>query len=82
MLNGEVDKNSAYLEIHSGAGGTEACDWAQMLLRMYLRWAEKRNYKISLIEEHDGDEAGIKSAVIKIEGNFVFGWLKDLVVCF
>ena len=76
MLNGEVDKNSAYLEIHSGAGGTEACDWAQMLLRMYLRWAEKRNYKISLIEEHDGDEAGIKSAVIKIEGNFVFGWLK------
>lgn len=76
MLNGEADGNSAYLEIHSGAGGTEACDWAQMLLRMYLRWAEKHNYKISLIEEHSGDEAGIKSATIQIDGRNVYGWLK------
>lgn len=76
MLNGEADGNSAYLEIHSGAGGTEACDWAQMLLRMYLRWAEKHNYKVSLIEEHTGDEAGIKSATLLIEGRNVYGWLK------
>lgn len=76
MLNGEADGNSAYLEIHSGAGGTEACDWAQMLLRMYLRWAEKHNYKVSLIEEHSGDEAGIKSATLLIEGRNVYGWLK------
>ncbi len=76
MLNGEADSNSAYLEIHSGAGGTEACDWAQMLLRMYLRWAEKHNYKVSLIEEHEGDEAGIKSATLQIDGRNVYGWLK------
>ncbi|MGN0929587.1 MAG: peptide chain release factor 2 [Alphaproteobacteria bacterium] len=76
MLNGEADGNSSYLEIHSGAGGTEACDWAQMLLRMYLRWAEKHNYKVSLIEEHSGEEAGIKSATLLIEGRNVYGWLK------
>ena len=76
MLNGEADSNSAYLEIHSGAGGTEACDWAGMLLRMYLRWAEKHNYKVSLIEEHSGDEAGIKSATVEISGRNVYGWLK------
>lgn len=76
MLNGEADSNSAYLEIHSGAGGTEACDWAEMLLRMYLRWSEKHNYKVSLIEEHAGDEAGIKSATLLIEGRNVYGWLK------
>ena len=76
MLNGEADSNSAYLEIHSGAGGTEACDWAGMLLRMYLRWAEKHNYKLSLIEEHSGDEAGIKSATVEISGRNVYGWLK------
>ena len=76
MLNGEADSNSAYLEIHSGAGGTEACDWAEMLLRMYLRWSEKHNYKVSLIEEHSGDEAGIKSATLLIEGRNVYGWLK------
>lgn len=76
MLNGEADANSAYLEIHSGAGGTEACDWAAMLLRMYLRWAEKHNYKVSLIEEHSGDEAGIKSATLQIDGRNVYGWLK------
>ena len=76
MLNGEADSNSAYLEIHSGAGGTEACDWAEMLLRMYLRWAEKHNFKVSLIEEHSGDEAGIKSATLEIDGINVYGWLK------
>lgn len=76
MLNGEADSNSAYLEIHSGAGGTEACDWAEMLLRMYLRWAEKHNFKVSLIEEHNGDEAGIKSATLEIDGRNVYGWLK------
>ncbi len=76
MLNGEADSNSAYLEIHSGAGGTEACDWAEMLLRMYLRWAEKHNFKVSLIEEHSGDEAGIKSATLEIDGRNVYGWLK------
>ena len=76
MLNSEADSNSAYLEIHSGAGGTEACDWAEMLLRMYLRWAEKHNFKVSLIEEHSGDEAGIKSATLEIDGRNVYGWLK------
>ena len=76
MLNGEADSNSAYLEIHSGAGGTEACDWAEILLRMYLRWAEKHNFKVSLIEEHSGDEAGIKSATLEIDGRNVYGWLK------
>ena len=76
MLNSEADSNSAYLEIHSGAGGTEACDWAEMLLRMYLRWAEKHNFKVSLIEEHSGDEAGIKSATLEIDGINVYGWLK------
>ena len=76
MLNSEADSNSAYLEIHSGAGGTEACDWAEMLLRMYLRWAEKHNFKVFLIEEHSGDEAGIKSATLEIDGRNVYGWLK------
>ncbi len=76
MLNGEADKSSAYVEIHSGAGGTEACDWASMLLRMYIRWAEKKNHKVDLIEEHQGDEAGIKSATIQITGENIYGWLK------
>ena len=76
MLNGEADGLPAYLEIHSGAGGTEACDWAQMLLRMYIRWGEKHKYKVELIEEHIGDEAGIKSATLQITGENVYGWLK------
>ncbi len=76
MLNGEADKNSAYLEIHSGAGGTEACDWASMLLRMYIRWAELHKYQVKLIEQHDGEEAGIKSATIEIYGENIYGWLK------
>lgn len=76
MLNGEADNLPAYIEIHSGAGGTEACDWAQMLLRMYIRWGEKHRFKVDLIEEHAGDEAGIKSATLQITGVDVYGWLK------
>jgi peptide chain release factor 2 len=76
MLDGEADANSAYLEIHAGAGGTEACDWAQMLMRMYLRWAESRGFKTEIIDEHEGDGAGIKSATIEISGAYAYGWLK------
>jgi len=76
MLNSEADHLPAYLEIHAGAGGTEACDWAQMLLRMYIRWAESHKHKVNLIEEHAGDEAGIKSATIQITGPSIYGWLK------
>jgi peptide chain release factor 2 len=73
---GEADQNSSYLEIHSGAGGTEAQDWAQMLLRMYSRWAEDHKYRVELVEESVGEEAGIKSATLKIEGAKAYGWLK------
>ena len=76
MMSGEADNNPAYLEIHSGAGGTEAQDWAEMLLRMYARWAEAHGYKISIIDRHDGEEAGIKSATIEISGRNAYGWLK------
>ena len=76
MLNGEADNLPAYLEIHAGAGGTEACDWAEMLLRQYIRWGEKHKYKVELIEQHSGDEAGIKSATLQITGRNVYGWLK------
>ena len=76
LLSGEFDKNNAYLEVHSGSGGTEAQDWAEMLLRMYSRWAEKHKYKVSYIEETDGDVAGLKSATIKISGQNAYGWLK------
>ncbi len=76
LLSGEADANDAYLEIHAGAGGTESQDWAQMLLRMYLRWAEKRRYKFELIEESFGEEAGIKSATVLIKGHNAYGWLK------
>jgi peptide chain release factor 2 len=77
MLSGPADANGAYLEIHAGAGGTEAQDWAQMLLRMYQRWAEKHGHKVFLIDQHDGEEAGIKSATIEISGRNVYGWLKS-----
>ncbi|MBR5130030.1 MAG: peptide chain release factor 2 [Alphaproteobacteria bacterium] len=77
LLNGEADKNDTFLEIHAGAGGTEAQDWAQMLLRMFTRWAEKKGYKVSLNEESIGDEAGIKSATIKVSGYNAYGWLKN-----
>ena len=76
MLSGEADGNDAYLEVHSGSGGTEAQDWASMLLRMYTRWAGQNGYKTSMLEYSDGDEAGIKSATLKIEGENAYGWLK------
>jgi len=76
FLSNEADSLDAYVEIHAGAGGTESQDWADMLRRMYLKWSDKKNFKSSLISEHRGDEAGIKSATIKIDGDYVFGWLK------
>ena len=76
LLSGEFDKNDAYLEVHAGSGGTEAQDWAEMLLRMYSRWAEKHQYKISYVEETEGEVAGLKSATIKISGLNAYGWLK------
>ena len=77
LLNGETDSNDAFLEIKSGAGGTEACDWAQMLARMYVRWAESRGYDVELQEETPGTEAGIKSATYQIKGHNAYGWLKS-----
>ena len=76
MLSGEADANSAFIEFHPGAGGTESQDWAEMLSRMYTRWAENRNYKIQVIEFSAGEEAGIKSATIKLIGKYAYGWLK------
>jgi peptide chain release factor 2 len=76
LLSGEADANDAYVEIHAGAGGTESQDWAQMLERMYMRWAEGRGYKVELIGEHYGEEAGIKSATILVKGHNAYGWLK------
>lgn len=76
FFSGEADNNSCYLEVHAGAGGTEAQDWAQMLLRMYTRWAEAHKYKIDLVDESPGEEAGLKSATIQINGNKAYGWLK------
>tara|TARA_R110002124_G_scaffold100744_3_gene247928 strand:+ start:11383 stop:12507 length:1125 start_codon:yes stop_codon:yes gene_type:complete len=77
LLNGEADANDTFLEINAGAGGTEACDWAQMLQRMYTRWAEKRGYKVELQSEEAGSEAGIKSCAYKISGPNAYGWLKS-----
>ena len=76
LLCGEADANDTFLELHAGAGGTEAQDWTDILLRMYTRWAEKHGYKVELLEQSDGEEAGIKSAVVKISGHNAFGWLK------
>ena len=76
MLSGEADVNDTYLEIHAGAGGTESQDWAEMLLRMYTRWAEKRGYKVEFLEESEGEGAGIKSATLLIKGDNAYGWLK------
>ena len=76
LLSGEADQNDCYVEIHPGAGGTEAQDWAAMLLRMYVRWANSRGMKVEVLEEQSGDEAGIKSATIKVKGHNAFGWLK------
>lgn len=76
LLSGEADGNDTFVEIHAGAGGTESQDWAQMLTRMYRRWAEKAGYRVSLIEESPGEEAGIKSATLEIKGEDAYGWLK------
>ena len=76
LLSGEADANDAFIEIHAGAGGTESQDWAQMLERMYMRWAEGRSYKVELIGEHYGEEAGIKSATVLVKGHNAYGWLK------
>ena len=76
-LSNESDALDAYLEIHAGAGGTESQDWAEMLRRMYIKWSNNKNYKVNLISEHKGDEAGLKSSVIKITGDFVYGFLKS-----
>ncbi|MCE8518694.1 peptide chain release factor 2 [Ruegeria pomeroyi] len=77
LLDGEADGNDTFLEINAGAGGTESCDWASMLARMYVRWAEKKGYKVELQSESAGDEAGIKSAAYKISGHNAYGWLKS-----
>jgi peptide chain release factor 2 len=76
MFDGEMDANNAFLDIQSGSGGTEAQDWAEMMLRMYLRWGEAKGFKTELIEVSGGDVAGIKSATIKFEGEYAFGWLR------
>ncbi|MFY0595746.1 MAG: peptide chain release factor 2 [Cognatishimia sp.] len=77
LLDGEADSNDTFLEINSGAGGTESCDWASMLARMYVRWAEKRGYTVELQSQTAGEEAGIKSAAYKISGHNAYGWLKS-----
>ena len=77
LLSGEADANDCYLSINSGAGGTEACDWAAMLYRLYDRWAADRGYKVQVLDEHDGEEAGVKSATIQISGLNAYGWLKS-----
>ena len=76
MFSGEMDESNAFLDIQAGSGGTEAQDWAEMLLRMYLRWSERHGFKTELIEVSAGDVAGIKSATVRIEGSYVFGWLR------
>jgi len=76
LLSGEADGNDSYVEVHAGAGGTESQDWASMLLRMYMRWAESHGYKVELLEENAGEEAGIKSATVMVKGRNAYGWLK------
>ncbi len=76
LLSGEADANDCYIELNSGAGGTEAQDWAQMLMRMYMRWAEQHGYTVTLVEESEGEQAGIKSATLQIAGPNAYGWLK------
>ncbi len=76
LLSGEADGNDTYVEVHAGAGGTESQDWAEKLTRMYMRFAEKRGYKVSLVEESPGEEAGVKSATLEIKGENAYGWLK------
>jgi peptide chain release factor 2 len=76
LLSGEADGNDSYIEINAGAGGTEAQDWAEMLMRMYTRWAEQHGYKVQLLEESEGEQAGIKSATLRVSGPTAYGWLK------
>lgn len=76
LLSGEADRNNCYLEVHPGAGGTESNDWASMLLRMYVRWAQKGGFKVDVIDEQPGEEAGIKSATVHVRGHNAYGWLK------
>ncbi len=76
LLAGEADANDAYVEVNAGAGGTEAQDWAEMLMRMYSRWAEQHGYKVQLLDESPGEQAGIKSATLQVSGPFAYGWLK------
>jgi peptide chain release factor 2 len=76
LLGGEADTNDTFLQVNAGAGGTESQDWASMLLRMYVRWAEQHGYKVEILDEHPGEEAGIKSATIQIKGHNAYGWLK------
>ena len=76
LLSGEADKFDTYVEVHSGAGGTESQDWASMLLRMYMRWAERAGMKVELLEQHSGEEAGIKSATVMFKGHNAYGWMK------
>jgi len=76
LLSGEADANDCYVELNSGAGGTEAQDWAEMLMRMYMRWAEQHDYKVQLLEESEGEQAGIKSATLQVSGPNAYGWLK------
>jgi peptide chain release factor 2 len=77
LLSGEADQNDSFLEVHAGAGGTESQDWAQMLLRMYVRWAEQHGYKVEYLEETVGEEAGLKSATVQVKGHNAYGWLKS-----
>ncbi len=76
LLSGEADSNDCFVEVHAGAGGTESQDWAQMLMRMYMRWSEAHGYKVELMEESPGEEAGLKSATIRVQGHNAYGWLK------
>ena len=76
LLSGEADANDCYIELNAGAGGTEAQDWAEMLMRMYMRWAEQHGYKVQLLEESEGEQAGIKSATLQVTGPNAYGWLK------
>ena len=76
LLAGEADANDAYIEINAGTGGTEAQDWAEMLMRMYMRWAEQHDYKVQLLEQSEGEQAGIKSATLQMSGPNAYGWLK------
>ena len=76
LLSGEADQNDTFLQVNAGAGGTESQDWASMLLRMYVRWAEQHDYKVDILDEHAGEEAGIKSATMQVKGHNAYGWLK------